>query len=102
MEGFTAAEAARLVAGAIGRPVDVVIANTAPPSDAARARYAAEHKAPLAVGDLDASVELVSGPFWTREIARHDRRRLAFALWSTMSRRLLDTPAPARPVSASS
>jgi hypothetical protein len=32
---------------------------------------------------------LVGGEFWTSEIARHDRRRLAYAVWSVLSRRLL-------------
>jgi uncharacterized cofD-like protein len=89
MTGFSAAEAARLVADAIGRPVDVVIANSALPSEAARTRYAHENKEPLAVGDLDPGIELVSGPLWSKEIARHDRRGLAFALWSVLSDRLL-------------
>lgn len=89
MAGFTAGEAARWVARAIGRPVDVVIANTSWPSDEALARYAAEHKEPLVVGDLDSGVEAVLGDFWCTEMARHDRRRLAFAVWSVLSGRLL-------------
>ena len=89
MAGFTAGEAARWVARAIGRPVDVVIANTSWPSDDALARYAAEHKEPLVVGDLDGGVEAVLGDFWCTEMARHDRRRLAFAVWSVLSGRLL-------------
>jgi uncharacterized cofD-like protein len=89
MTGFSAAEAARRVGDALGRPVDVVIANTARPPEAALARYAAEHKEPLAVGTLDEGTELVTAPLWSREIARHDRRRLGFALWSVLSRRLL-------------
>ena len=47
MEGFTAADAARWVAHAIERPVDVVIANTGRPSPEGLMRYAAEHKRPL-------------------------------------------------------
>jgi hypothetical protein len=31
----------------------------------------------------------VIGEFWCREIARHDRRRLSFAVWSVLSERLL-------------
>ena len=92
MKGFTAAEAARQVATAIGRPVDVAIANTGRPSEAALARYAAEHKEPLPIGDLNPGIELVSGQLWSKEIARHDRRRLSFALWSVLSRRLLYEP----------
>jgi len=89
MSGFTAADAARWVSNAIHRPVDVVIANTGRPSRDALARYAAEHKEPLEAGDLDPSCELVSGEFWCSEIARHDRRRLAFAVWSVLTARLL-------------
>ena len=88
MSGFTAAEAARRVSDAINRRVDVVIANTGRPSEGLT-RYAAEHKEPLELGLLDPSVEAVSGRFWCTEIARHDRRRLAFALWSVLSQRLL-------------
>jgi hypothetical protein len=51
--------------------------------------YAAEHKAPLELGDLDSGVEAVLGPFWKSDIARHDRRRLAFAVWSVLSQRLM-------------
>lgn len=89
MEGFTAAEAAQWVSRVIGRPVDVVIANTGPPSAEALSRYAAEHKAPLEIGDLAPDIELVLGPFWTTDIARHDRRRLSYAIWSVLSQRLL-------------
>ena len=52
-------------------------------------RYAPEHKEPLAAGDVPGHVEIVGGDFWTGEIARHDRRRLAYAMWSVLSRRLL-------------
>jgi hypothetical protein len=31
----------------------------------------------------------VVGPFWRKDIARHDRRRLSFAVWSVLSERLL-------------
>jgi len=89
MERFTAAEAARWISRTIERPVDVVIANTSRPSPEALRRYAAEHKAPLELGDLDPAVETVLGPFWNTEIARHDRRRLSFAVWSVLSERLL-------------
>ena len=93
MEGFTAADAARWVAQTIGRPVDVVIANTSRPSPETLARYAAEHKTPLELGKLDPGIETVHGPFWKTEIARHDRRRLSFAVWSVLSARLLrETP----------
>jgi uncharacterized cofD-like protein len=96
MKGFTAADAARWVADAIERPVDVVIANTGRPSDESLRRYAAEHKEPLEIGSLGGGIEPVLGRFWCTEIARHDRRRLAYAVWSVLSRRLLGatTPAP--------
>jgi uncharacterized cofD-like protein len=89
MAGFTAADAVRWVTQAIDRPVDVVIANTGRPSAEAMMRYAAEHKQPLELGDLDPRVEAVLGRFWCTEIARHDRRRLSFAVWSVLSHRLL-------------
>jgi len=94
MAGFTAADAVRWVSRTIGRPVDVVIANTSRPSSEMLARYAAERKTPLEVGDLDPGVEAVLGPFWKTEIARHDRRRLSFAVWAVLSEKLLrDVPA---------
>ena len=89
MSGFTAADAARWVSRAIDRPVDVLIANTGRPSAEGLMRYAAEHKEPLELGELDPAVEPVLGRFWCTEIARHDRRRLAFAVWSVLSQRLL-------------
>ena len=52
-------------------------------------RYALEHKEPLAAGELPEHCEVVGGEFWTGEIARHDRLRLAYAVWSVLSRRLL-------------
>ena len=51
--------------------------------------YAAEHKAPLELGELDPGVDAVLGPFWKSDIARHDRRRLAFAVWAVLSQRLM-------------
>jgi uncharacterized cofD-like protein len=89
MTGFTAATAVRLLGDTIGRPVDVVIVNTARPPGTALARYAEEHKAPLEIGDVPAGCEVVTGEFWCGEIARHDRRRLAQAVWAVLSRRLL-------------
>jgi len=89
MTGFSAAEAARWVSHAIERPVDVVIANTGGPSPEAVTRYAPEHKQPLELGELGPESEPVLGQFWCTEIARHERRRLAFAVWSVLSRRLL-------------
>ena len=89
MGGFTAAEAVRWVSRAIDRPVDVVIANTGRPSPEGLLRYAAEHKVPLELGDVARDTEVVLGRFWCTEIARHDRRRLSFAVWSVLSDRLL-------------
>src|SRR5215813_11296261 len=47
MASFTAATAVRLLSDTIGRPVDVVIVNTARPSADVLARYAQERKLPL-------------------------------------------------------
>src|SRR3954447_16302659 len=89
MTSFTAASAVRMLGDTIGRPVDVVVVNTARPSAATLARYADEHKAPLELGDVPSSCEVVRGEFWCGEIARHDRRRLAQAIWAVLARRLL-------------
>ncbi len=89
MVGFTAADAVARIEEATHRQVDVVIANTKWPADEVLARYAQEHKEPLATGQLPAHAELVGGEFWTSDIARHNRPRLAYAVWSVLSRRLL-------------
>src|SRR5262245_21755498 len=89
MAGFTAADAVARIEEAIQRRVDAVITNTNWPSPQVLGRYALEHKEPLAPGDLPAHCELVGGEFWTGDIARHDRLRLAYAVWSVLSRRLL-------------
>jgi uncharacterized cofD-like protein len=97
MSGFTAADAARWIEGTIGRPVDIVIANTGRPEAEIVARYAAEHKQPLELGTLGSDCEPVLGQFRFRDIARHDRRRLALAVWAVLSQRLLqgaDQPQP--------
>jgi hypothetical protein len=47
------------------------------------------HKAPLETGDVPSHCEIVTGDFWCRDIARHDRRRLAQAVWAVLARRLL-------------
>jgi hypothetical protein len=31
---------------------------------------------------------VVTGDFWQYSIARHDRRRLSYAVWAVLSRRL--------------
>jgi hypothetical protein len=69
--------------------VDVVIAIQGQPSPEVVDRYAAEHKHPLALGELPPGTEAVVGDFWRADIARHDRRRLSYAVWSVLSRRLL-------------
>ena len=61
------------------------------PSPQVLGRYALEHKEPLAPGQrCRTHCELVGGEFWTGDIARHDRLRLAYAVWSVLSQRLLD------------
>jgi uncharacterized cofD-like protein len=86
---FTAGKAVRRMGEAIGRPIDVVIVNTSMPSPDTLARYLAEHKRPLEMGDIPDGCEVVLGEFWSDEIARHDRRRLAQAVWAVLARRLL-------------
>jgi uncharacterized cofD-like protein len=89
MLGFTARDAVDRIEAAIQRRVDVVIANVKWPSPQILARYALEHKEPMASGRLPDHCELVGGEFWTGDIARHDRLRLAYAVWSVLSQRLL-------------
>ena len=93
MQGFSVGEAVRRVGDAVGRPVDVAIANNATPPPEVLARYAAEHKELLPIGDIPTECELVTGHFSQRQIARHARRRLAYAVWSVLARRLLHQPA---------
>jgi len=89
MAGFTAADEVHWIGDTIGRDVDVVIVNTARPADETLGRYAAEHKHPMPLGAMPASCEVVEGAFWDGEIARHTRRRLSYAVWSVIARRLL-------------
>ena len=89
MAGFTAADHVSRIEEAIQRRIDVVITNTKLPSSKILSRYALEHKEPLAPGTLADHCEVVGGEFWTGEIARHDRLRLAYAVWSVLARRLL-------------
>ena len=88
MRGFTAGDAAREVSAAVGRPVDVLLVNSGHPSADALERYAAEHKEPLAMGDVPKGCEVVAGQFWQGPIARHARRRLSYAVWSVLATRL--------------
>jgi len=89
MAGFTAADGVARIEEAIERRVDVVIVNGTWPSAQVLSRYALEHKEPLATGNLPGHCEVVRGEFWTSDIARHDRLRLAYAVWSILARRLL-------------
>src|SRR5436190_1472305 len=89
MSGFTAGDAVRRVADALKRPVDVVIVNTARPSQVVLAQYQAEHKAPLPVGQVPADCEVIEGEFWQQDIARHDRRRLSYAVWAVLAKKML-------------
>ena len=86
---FTAGDAVRLLSATIGRQIDVALINTARPPRDGLERYGAEHKSPLEAGDIPDYCEVVSGDFWARDIARHDRRRLAQAVWAVLARRLL-------------
>lgn len=86
MSHFTAAEEARLLSVAIGRPVDVVIWNNVAPSEEILEFYHAEHKAPMSLGDLPSDCLLVEGAFWRGRFARHHRRRLRAAVWAALSR----------------
>lgn len=88
MASFTAGEAVRRIGDALGRPVDVLIANTGRPAEATLERYRAEHKLPLELGDVPPTCEVVSGDFWRKDIARHDRRRLAEAVWAVLVMRV--------------
>ncbi len=89
MRDFTAGDAVSWVERTIGRPVDLLVFNTARLPPGLLASYAREHKQPLPLGTLPAHTTLVEAPLWTREIARHDRRRLSHALWSVLSARVL-------------
>jgi len=89
MAGFTAADAVVWIERAIDRPIDVVITNNQWPDNGVLERYAVEHKKPLATGNLPSHVEEVSAELWCRDIARHDRLRLAYTVWSVLSQRLL-------------
>jgi len=89
MREFTAGDAVRWIGATIGRPVDVVLVNTVKPSPETLERYATEHKRPLPLGDIPGNCEVVEGAFWKGEIARHARRRLSYAVWSVIARRLL-------------
>jgi hypothetical protein len=42
----------------------------------------------MRLGDVPKGCEVVTGDFWQYSIARHDRRRLSYAVWAVLSRRL--------------
>lgn len=89
MSGFAAADEVAWISKTIGRKVDVLIANDGRPSQESMDRYAAEHKRPLPIGTLEPGTDVVVGDFWRSDIARHDRQRLSYAVWSVLSQRLL-------------
>ena len=89
MTGFTAAAQVTQLQEAIGRPIDTLVFNVGAPSDEVLDRYAREHKAPLALGELGPGCHVVEGTFWRSTIARHDRRRLRAAIWAVLADRLL-------------
>ena len=89
MWDFTAADAVSKIGEIIGRPVDVAIVDNSSPSESTLERYLEEHKRPLERGPLPDSCEVVEGEFWSSEIARHDRERLAQAVWAVLATRLL-------------
>ena len=90
MSGFTAGDAVRRVADALSRPVDVVIVNTVAPaaggpgSLSGRAQGAAAPRARARRLRSRGSAALA-----TSGIARHDRRRLPYAVWTVLARRML-------------
>jgi len=89
MWDFTAGEAVRRIGEVLGRPVDVAIIDNSTPSQGTLSRYLEEHKRPLERGDLPGTCDVVEGEFWSADIARHDRRRLAQAVWAVLAARLL-------------
>jgi uncharacterized cofD-like protein len=89
MKDHSAADAARWIERTIGRPVDVVLFNTSHPDRDVLERYESEDKRPLHLGTVGNGTEVVKGEYWCSDIARHDRRRLSYAVWSVLSRRLL-------------
>jgi hypothetical protein len=83
------ATGAQLISRQIGRPVDVIVVNQGLPDTEILARYAAEDKHPMPIGEIVGCSDIVTAPFWTGVYARHHRRRLAYALWGILARRLL-------------
>lgn len=88
MQGFTAGDAVRQIEAAVGRPVDAVVFNESHPSAEVMEGYSAEQKGLLPLGDVPERCRLVSGRFWRRGMARHDRSRLGHALWAVLAHSL--------------
>lgn len=86
MSTFSAGEGLRLLSAAIGRPIDAVIFNNAPPSDDVLESYGRENKMLMPLGDIPAGCMVVEGAFWKASYARHHRRRLRAAVWATLAR----------------
>ena len=89
MRTFTAGAGAQLISRQIGRPVDVIVVNQGLPDTATLARYAAEDKHPMPIGEIVGCSDVVTAPLWTSVYARHHRRRLAYTLWGILAKRLL-------------
>jgi uncharacterized cofD-like protein len=89
MHKFTASNAVEWVSRTIDRPVDVALFNNQLPSTDSLERYEREDKRPLTLGTMPAGTDVVEGSFWCTDIARHDRRRLSYAVWTVLSQRLL-------------
>ena len=85
---FTAGEAIREMGALIGRPIDVALISTSRPSE--ETWGAIRRSTTAARGSRSArGLRGRDGDFWRGEIARHDRRRLAHAIWAVLARRLL-------------
>jgi hypothetical protein len=60
-------------------------------------RYAVEHKRPLELGSVSEGCEVIEGEFWSGNFARHDRRRLAYAVGLALGRLLFREKRTVRP-----
>ncbi len=88
-DGFSAADFVREIHRYLGRRVDAVVVNTAPPPPELVGRYAEEGAAPVEP-DLAAVRALVprviTGAFATTEpLVRHDAERVLLALWPELA-----------------
>ncbi len=88
-DGFSAADFVREIHRYLGRRVDAVVVNTAPPPPDLVARYAEEGAAPVEA-DLATVRSLVprviAGAFATTEpLVRHDAERVLLALWPELA-----------------